>query len=107
MKQHFMTFWRFVLLMLDYRLCLPSRGKDAIFFGIICFMVLVLLWDGFVFKSSYIVEAISVGRMIMFSMASMALGSAVTSVNVMLRYHASVHCMEKSCFANNTSIDPS
>jgi hypothetical protein len=25
----------------------------------------------------------------------------------MLRYHASVHCMEKSCFANNTSIDPS
>lgn len=65
-------------------------------------MVLVLLWDGFVFASSCISGSHLSRNMIMFSMAL-----AVSSVNVMFRYDASVQCMEKSYLINNTNMDSS
>lgn len=68
-------------------------------------MVLVLLWDGFVFASSCTSGSHLSRNMIMFSMAL-----AVSSVNVMFRYHASVQCMgkvENSYLVNNTNMDSS
>lgn len=72
-------------------------------------MVLVLLWDGFVFASSCISGSHVSRNLIMFSMALAVRSVNVmfSSVNVMFRYHASVLCMEKSCFGNNTNMDPS